>query len=467
MTDERYERRKVLEKRPDLMQEPRGNQPMPNGEAPSPASEPEQHINNPSPDAEIADDLLKMFRRFIAAEDALLQICAIWALHTHAYQAFTFTPYFVATSAEKGSGKSTLLSVHKSVARMPLKTASISEAALARVVEQNRPTILLDEYDVQLNPKINENAGLLKGILNDGFHVDGSYTRMVGTGANMHPKSFPTFCPKALAGIGPLEDTIASRSIIGRLKRAPQGAVEAFRPYGMSRAAKQLHEELERLRVRAARWAQRHLEKIANFDPVCPPSFTSRQRDVSEPLIMICGVLGGEWPERILKALGEIFAAPAAEDTSKRTQLLGHIRKVFLDRFDSNEYDHLDENEKKLRTEDLLAKLCAIDDAPWSELGGKGITSYGLSKLLKPFEIRSKTIRDPNPVRGYILAQFLDAFNRYLPPVCICQGCKCHEACSGSCSGLESATSANVNAVCSTVANFQGVKGEKGPKPVN
>jgi hypothetical protein len=427
----------------------------------------EQPPGAAKPDHEIADDLLGLFRRFIAAPDAVLQILAIWALHTHCFLAFSFTPYLVATSAEKHSGKTTVLSVLKAVVRKPLKTASISPAALARVAEQDRPTALIDECDIQLDPKHNENAGLLRGILNDGFHVDGSYTRMVGTSANMSLKSFSTYFPKALAGIGQLEDTIASRSIIIRLQRAPRGRCESFRPDGMGHSAKALREELNQLRTRARGWAERHSEEIANSEPRCPESFNARQRDISEPLIAICDVLGSEWPAGIGKALAENFAAPAAEDTSKRVQLLGHIRKIFLDKYDFPEYDHLDKAEKKLRTEDLLAKLCAIDDAPWSEWNGKAITSYGLSKLLKPFEIRSKAIRDPNPVRGYILAQFLDAFECYLSPVCTCKDCTCHEACSGLCSGLESATSANVYAACSTVADFQGGRRGEDTEKVN
>jgi hypothetical protein len=385
-------------------------------------------------DHEIADELVKPYSRFVAAESTLLEIAAIWTLHTHAFPAFTFTPYFVATSAEKGSGKSTLLSVHKTLARSPLKTASISAAALARGVEEDRPTVLLDEYDIQLNPKLNEDAGLLRGILNDGFHIDGSYTRMVGNGTNMHRHTFSTFCPKALAGIGQLDDTIASRSLIERLKRVSQGEVEPFRPYGMSLAAKKLHEELEALRLRAAKWGSRHLEQIANFNPVCPANFTSRQRDVSEPLIMICGILGGEWPDRIEKALKELFAAPAAEDTSQKVRLLGHIRKLFLDKYDVKE-DCTEPDKKQLRTKDLLAALHAIEDAPWARWDrGNGLDGNGLSRLLRDFDIRSQSIRDPETCRGYKLADFLDSFGRYLPPVCTCKDCKCHEVCSGTCS---------------------------------
>jgi hypothetical protein len=120
---------------------------------------------------------------------------------------------------------------------------------------------------------------------------------------------------------------------------------------------------------------------------------------------------------------------------------LGHIRKVFLDKYDADEYNHLDNDKQVLRTEDLIEGLCTIEAAPWNEWnGGNKITPYGLAKMLKGFEIQPGQIRDPEPRRGYKLAQFIDAFTRYLPPVCICKDCKCHEACSGSCSGSENAS---------------------------
>jgi hypothetical protein len=450
MNEHEAARRKYLEAHPEVHGEvepfirPRSN----GGDAAKqPIPEPQQPALKPFPavkdDHEIANDLFKLLGRFIAAEESALRIIAIWVLHTWLFlETCSYTPYMVATSAEKGSGKSTVLSVLKWVVRMPLKTSSISPAALARVVEVDRPTILLDEYDIQLNPKINgEAAGLLRGILNDGFHVDGSYTRMVGTSANMHPKSFSTFCPKALAGIGELSDTIASRSLIVRLKRAQRGQYEPFRPAGKGEAAKQLREELERLRIRTARWAEGHVEQIANCEPVCPAQVTDRQRDISEPLLAICEALGGEWPARITNSLAAIFTSPAAEDTSKRVVLLGHIRKVFLDKYDNHQYDDVPDDKRVLRTEDLVAALCAIEDAPWNEWNrGDKINGYGLSRLLKDFEIGPRQIRDPAPCRGYKMSQFRDAFDRYLPLVCLCENCKCHEACNGSCSGSEHET---------------------------
>jgi len=84
--------------------------------------------------------------------------------------------------------------VLKWVVRNPLFCENISPAALARIVEQQDGTMLIDEIDTALGPQANkESAETLRGILNSGYHKSGTYVRMVGAGTNMQPaNSAPT-----------------------------------------------------------------------------------------------------------------------------------------------------------------------------------------------------------------------------------------------------------------------------------
>src|SRR5438270_8028195 len=149
-------------------------------------------------DIRIADDLLALFRRFVSAGEAELSILPLWVLHTHAFFGVTsFTPYLAITSPEKGSGKTRVLEVLHGVVRQPLMTASISPAALARTVDIEKPTMLLDELDALLRGD-KELAEAIRGLLNSGFHIRGRFTRMSGVGTAMRPEHFSTFCPKAL-----------------------------------------------------------------------------------------------------------------------------------------------------------------------------------------------------------------------------------------------------------------------------
>jgi hypothetical protein len=307
-------------------------------------------------DAIIADDLLALFRRFVSAGDAELTILPLWVLHTHAFAGTcSFTPYLAITSPEKASGKTRTLEVLSAVAREPLITASISPAALARTVDISQPTLLLDEVDALLNGN-REMAEAVRGLLNSGFNINGRYTRMVGTGANLKPAHFSTFCPKALAGIGQLPDTVADRSLTIRLKRVPRGQCESFRPDGQGKGAKALRQYLNDLKKRSAEWAQQNSQRLADSEPECPDEFLDRQRDISEPLLAIADLLRGDWPYQARNALGKIFANPAARDKSKKIELLADIRKVFQGM----------DGDDRITTADLISKL-TVEDSRWSE----------------------------------------------------------------------------------------------------
>jgi len=84
-------------------------------------------------------------------------------------------------------------------------------------------------------------------------------------------------------------------------------------------------------------------------------------------------------------------------------RLLADIREVFGER------DHLPTN-------DLLQALHDMDEAPWGEWYGKPLTARGLARLLEPYRVVPLRRRvDGHNLRGYFTADFLDAWQRYLP----------------------------------------------------
>jgi hypothetical protein len=423
-----------------------------------------EEVSGESPDHEIAQDLFDVMKEYIVIPDNELTVLAVFVLHTHSFKTGSFASYLNVCSPEKGSGKTRVLLVQKPLVRNSLYTENISPAALARIVELEDGTMLVDEIDTVLGPKANKEVReTMRGIMNSGYHKSGTYVRMVGVGTNMQPHKFSTFCPKVFAGLGldSLPDTTASRSIPIHIRRARRSECKRFRPDGNGKPAKQLRERLEKLRVRAAHWAKRHAQEIADAEPDYPANFTDRQCDISEPLLAIASVLGDPWPAGMTTALTTIFNSLAAEDNSKGVLLLGHIRKVFLDK-----------DTTRLHTEDLIAALCAIPEAPWPEWNkGKNLNDRSLAKLLKGYGIRSTTVRAPLPGKGYKVGDFYDACERYLKPVCMCPGCRCHESCDGTCNASENADSANDDAGCNGVTDKtergQERKDETGPQTVN
>ena len=116
-----------------------------------------------------------------------------------------------------------------------------------RKLEQDRPTLLLDEVDALFGTKRSaESYEGLRAILNAGNRRGTTVPRMVGEGKSMRVQDFATFGPKVLMGIGELPATIADRSIPIRLeRRARSEPVTRFRYREAEPAALPIREALE------------------------------------------------------------------------------------------------------------------------------------------------------------------------------------------------------------------------------
>jgi hypothetical protein len=99
-----------------------------------------------------------------------------------------------------------------------------------------------------------------------------------------------------------------------------------------------------------------------------------------------------------------MFGAPEEEDLG--VELLTDIKRIFRE---SGAVD--------VPTGELLKALIGMDSRPWADLQhGRAIGSNGLSRLLRPFGIQPRAMRVRDHVlRGYSIADFSDAFTRYLP----------------------------------------------------
>jgi 5S rRNA maturation endonuclease (ribonuclease M5) len=184
--------------------------------------------------ARLLDHVAAYIRRFVSLSESQARVAATWTVHTYTFAAADSTPYLAITSAEKQSGKTRLLEVFKTLVETPWFTGRVTAAVLTRKIDAERPTLLLDESDAAFSGE-KEYAEALRCVLNTGHRSGGKASCCVGQGANISFKDFSTFCPKAIAGIGKLPDTVADRAIPIRLKRAAQDEkVERFRHRGES-----------------------------------------------------------------------------------------------------------------------------------------------------------------------------------------------------------------------------------------
>jgi hypothetical protein len=147
---------------------------------------------------------------------------------------------------------------------------------------------------------------------------------------------------------------------------------------------------------------------VTNIDwPQLPPGIEDRDADCWESLIVIGDMVGGDWSVIARQAAVALVAeSKNVENKSLGIRLLADLKVVFGDRL-------------QMTTKDLLIGLQAIDEAPWKTINkGQPIDDRKLSNTLRQYGIKSENlvIGDHRP-KGYKLADFEDAWLRYLPTV--------------------------------------------------
>jgi hypothetical protein len=131
---------------------------------------------------------------------------SLWILHACVFEHFEVSPRLALLSPVRGCGKTNLLKLAERLIPNATRYASITPAALFRVIDQGMSTCLLDEGD---------NAGLrtdriLRQVLNDGYEHGGHVTSCPG-GVN---RDYSIYAPCAIGAIGTLTLPLLQRSIV-------------------------------------------------------------------------------------------------------------------------------------------------------------------------------------------------------------------------------------------------------------
>jgi hypothetical protein len=364
----------------------------------------ELHPKVPAEPCDTADLLTRvgdLFERYVVlpSEEAKI-VLALFVLHTWAIEGAHATPYIVIVSAEKQSGKTLLLEVTALCVREAWHTASTTEAALFRKIEQAEPTLLLDEIDAVFGSNT-ERTEPLRACLNAGNRRGASVARCVGKGTKLEVHDFSVFCPKILAGIdtGKLPETIQDRAVTIRMKRRRHGeTVERLRYRFAVKEAAPLRADLEA-------WATGAVEGLRDAIPDLPNELGDRQADAWEPLFAIADLAGGDWVTRARAAAVALSKPADGDEAGRGAQLLAAIRSAL-------------KGGEVITTADLLEAVNSDDELPfgaWKE--GKGLDARTLARLLKPYGAKPRTVRiGQETAKGYHANDLTDIFARYLSP---------------------------------------------------
>lgn len=320
---------------------------------------------------------------------------AVWLIGSYLMDHWSRFPKLLIVSPERECGKTTALQAIELFAPNASFASSITPSAVYRLIEQEAPTLLIDEADLTL-----KHSEELQAIVNAGHTRRGAkkiISRKLSSG-NWEPVEMSLWCPQVIAGIGEFHDTLTSRSIVIGLRRKGAGELVDYLSDSLFEEYRGLREELKEL-----------ADGIQPAQLLAPPSMPekamNRVGDNWTPLFQIAVLAGNEWVERTASAFQELEverkrfgAIPTDSD------LLGDIREVLTD-FMAPE----------IPSSELLHKLLLLSEGDWHRANsGREITSRWLAMKLRPYGVVSHRRATGNV---YMLADLQDAMTRYLSPL--------------------------------------------------
>lgn len=350
--------------------------------------------------AEVLGKVEKFLRRFVAYPSEHARVAhVLWCAHAHSMDAWDSTPRIAFLSPEPGSGKTRALEITELLVPRPVLATNTTPAYLFRKVSdpEGRPTILFDEIDTIFGPKAKEHEEI-RGMLNAGHRKGAVAGRCTLKGKVIVTEELPAYAAVALAGLGNLPDTILTRSIVIRMRRrAPNEIIEPFR-------RREHAEEGESIRMILAALMSEWDFDLECARPAMPAGLADRAADVWEPLLAIADLMGDEWSKRARVSAVSLVTDAMGASPSLGVRLLTDLRTVFGEA-------------EQLATTEILDRLNALEDSPWSDLKGKPLDARRMANYVKQYGIQSTQVRlsADRTAKGYRRTDLHDAWIRYLP----------------------------------------------------
>lgn len=339
-------------------------------------------------------DLCGFFARYLVVTEDQLLALALWTLHTYIYDRYPQSPLLAVTAPESDSGKSRVLDTQERVCARPLKGSNMSVAVLFRTIEKDHPTVLLDEGDAIFEGK-KEDYKELRSLIDDGARRGGKVGRSTAKGDALW---FDVYCPKAIAAIGVLPETVANRAVPIQMVKDDAGV---FEPYRERRA-----EELAApLRERIQAWADQ--AELAE-EPTPPKELDGRRADIVEPLLAVADDLG--WGRAARAALVRLLTAPRVDSEPAQSHLLLEDLKAWFDEHPEQDF---------APSAQLRHHLNGLEESAWKKMNhNQGIDGSDIARLLRPYRVSSDRHRvtpgrTGKQARGYFRATLEPVWRRH------------------------------------------------------
>ena len=307
---------------------------------------------------------------------------------------WTRFPKLLIVSPEHECGKTTALEAIGFVFKGKM-ASSITAAALTRCIEKDAPTLFIDEADLTLAGQQTAQA-----IIN-ASHTRRTAVRILSdetAGKKWEPKEMSLWCPQVIAGIGDFEDTLISRSISIGLRRKGINEKIVYMDDGYFDDQTEMRSFLEN-------WSTTIDSRVLLRVPPVPDGVGNRMRDNWLPLLQIAQLAGVSWVEKCNDAIQELEIKRKAETSALTVNdLLMDLREV-LSTFTGPEIEAMS------YCNSFCSNLMATGIL---QKNGRTITSKWLAVKWCLHGIMAQRRSKCNV---YMLADFEDAFKRYLPPM--------------------------------------------------
>ncbi|HEX3626485.1 MAG TPA: DUF3631 domain-containing protein [Verrucomicrobiae bacterium] len=354
---------------------------------------------------ELLTEIETVIKRHVVLSDAAATALAVWVLHTYVYETRDTVAYVAIESPEKRCGKTTLLTVLAAMGNKPLIASNVTVGALFCAIDTCRPTLFIDEADTFL-----AGNSTMRGVINSGNTWRTAYVLRMSKSSrprNQSPdqqspdhkgagqlKRYSCWCPKVVAMIGNVPDTIADRSIVVHLTRKLTTEIRA--------PLAELDPSV--IKAKCARFAQDEVQKIRQFEKIRGDGLNDRAADTFDPLFVIARLAGKEWEEKLHAAALAISPASGAKNTAG--ELLLDVFTIFLST-----------GRPKIFTRQLVDYLRDEEYSITSTiLKDPAINEHKIAEILRAYGIKPSPCRIGKVIaRGYTPEDFSDALKRYVP----------------------------------------------------
>ena len=358
--------------------------------------------------AQALDSAVQAVPRFLAAPSWYLDVIALWSAATYLVHseklAIPIMPQLAFQSLGSSEGKSTALEIVATLAYRGRLRSSYTASTIFRKIHAGQVTFCL----VDLHNKLGSSNLELQQIIQACHRRAEAFVDRTVILASGEPevRTYKCWAPLAWGSIGPMRPEVQNRAIVLPMRRALPAESEQLDKSSPGRCGALID-------------VRRHLYTwgptiTALPKPTMPAELHNREADNWRVLFAVAQLAGADWPERAGTAARECRALERRPPLLVR--LLSDIRTIFENAADN-----------RITTSNLISRLLDDDEAGWDEANrGRPINAWWLRErftgLLEPAssqqwqENDSKAPGGRQHCRGYLCAQFADAFLRYLPP---------------------------------------------------